>query len=128
VAVSQSAINTVVNVIVHELPLTHQPYTEPVQALSFELMNTMWCLTSSLALDHDVKVNKLVGKHVHRFFFFFFFFFLIPFMCTSGYRTPCSTNLDSLDYVCVRTVCSVLNAVPLPWSRPLLRYTREGRM
>jgi hypothetical protein len=65
VAVLQSTTNTVINVIVHELSLTHQPYTEPIQALSFELMNTTWCLASSLALDHDVKVNKLVGKHVY---------------------------------------------------------------
>ena len=64
-AISQSATNTVVNVIIYELPLACQPYTEPVQALSFGLMNTTWCLASSLALNHGVKVNKLVGKCVH---------------------------------------------------------------
>jgi hypothetical protein len=58
-------MNTVVNVIIYELPLTRQPYTEPVQALSFGLMNTTWCLASSLGLNHGVKVNKLVGKCVY---------------------------------------------------------------
>jgi hypothetical protein len=65
VAILQSAMNTVVNVIVHKLPLACRPYTEPVQVLSFGLMNAMWCLASSLALNHDVKVDKLVSKCVH---------------------------------------------------------------
>jgi hypothetical protein len=65
VAISQSAMNIVVNVIIYELPLTCQPYIEPVQTLTFGLMNTTWCLVSSLALNHGVKVNKLVSKCVY---------------------------------------------------------------
>jgi hypothetical protein len=58
-------MNIVVNVIIYELPLACQPYIEPVQAPTFGLMNTTWCLASSLALNHGVKVNKLVGKCVY---------------------------------------------------------------